>query len=60
MKKLSIDEISLQRLSGEKLKAAERFPITVVLDNIRSLHNVGSIFRTADAVRIKELVLCGI
>lgn len=60
MKKLSIDEIGLQRLSGEELKTAERFPITVILDNIRSLHNVGSIFRTADAVRIKELVLCGI
>ncbi|MGH1363219.1 MAG: RNA methyltransferase [Calditrichia bacterium] len=60
MKKLSIDEISLQRLSGDEVKTARRFPITVILDDIRSLHNVGSIFRTADAIRAKELILCGI
>ena len=60
MRKLSLDEIDRQRLSAQELEAAGRFPVTVVLDNIRSLYNVGSIFRTADAVRARELILCGI
>lgn len=60
MKKLSLDEIGEQRLTHEMLKATDRFPIYVLLDNIRSLYNVGSIFRTADAARIEKLILCGI
>lgn len=60
MKKLALDEIGQQRLSVEAAKNAPRFPVTVLLDNIRSLYNVGSIFRTADAARIEKLFLCGI
>lgn len=60
MKKLSYQEITLQRLSRETLKNTVRFPIFTVLDNIRSLYNVGSIFRTADAVRLGKLYLTGI
>lgn len=59
MKKLTHDEIALHRFTPEQLTEAERFPIYVLLDNIRSLYNVGSIFRTTDGARIKKLFLCG-
>lgn len=58
MRKLSMDE--LNRLSKEDFEAAEKLPIIIVLDNIRSLSNVGAFFRTADAFRIGALYLCGI
>jgi tRNA G18 (ribose-2'-O)-methylase SpoU len=58
MRKLSMDE--LNRLSKEDFAKAEKLPIIIILDNIRSLSNVGAFFRTADAFRIGELVLCGI
>ena len=58
MRKLSMDE--LNRISKEDFELAEKLPIIIVLDNIRSLSNVGAFFRTADAFRIKELLLCGI
>jgi len=58
MRKLTMDE--LNRLSVEEAQIVERVPITVVLDNVRSLLNVGSIFRTCDAFRIEKIVLCGI
>ena len=58
MRKLSMDE--LNRISKEDFEQAEKLPIIIVLDNIRSLSNVGAFFRTADAFRIKELLLCGI
>ena len=58
MRKLNMDE--LNRISKEDFEMAEKLPIIIVLDNIRSLSNVGAFFRTADAFRIKELVLCGI
>ncbi len=60
MKKLSYQEITSQRLSREVLKNTDRFPIFTILDNIRSLYNVGAIFRTADAVRLGKLYLTGI
>ncbi len=60
MKKLSLDEIGQNRLSPESARSENRFPIYVLLDNLRSLHNVGSIFRTSDAVRVKKLILSGI
>lgn len=60
MKKLSYQEITSRRLTPEELRKTERFPLITVLDNIRSLHNVGSIFRTADAVRLQKLYLTGI
>ena len=58
MRKLSMDE--LNRLNKEDFERAEKLPIIIVLDNVRSLSNVGAFFRTADAFRIGELVLCGI
>lgn len=57
MKKLVLDE--LNRLSVEEFKEAEKFPVVVILDNIRSMNNVGSFFRTCDAFRIDKLYLCG-
>ena len=50
----------MQRLSLEEFKAAEKLPLVVVLDDVRSLYNVGSIFRTCDAFRVEALCLCGI
>lgn len=44
----------------EAFRHAEKLPVVVVLDNIRSLHNVGAVFRTADAFRIEKICLCGI
>ena len=58
MKKLKTDE--LNRLSVSDFKNAGKNPIILVLDNIRSLNNVGSIFRTADAFRVEAIYLCGI
>ena len=58
MKKLSIEE--LHRISPEEFKQAKKIPLTVVLDNIRSMNNIGSIFRTSDAFRIEKICLCGI
>jgi len=58
MRKLKITE--LNRLSPEEFKQAEKTPVIVVLDNVRSLHNVGSVFRTADAFLIEAIYLCGI
>lgn len=50
----------LDRLSVEEFKKTEKSPIVLVLDNVRSLNNVGSAFRTADAFRIEKIYLCGI
>lgn len=58
MRKLKITE--LHRISAEEFKQAEKLPLTVVLDNVRSLHNIGAVFRTADAFRIECICLCGI
>jgi len=58
MRKLKITE--LKRLSPEDFKQTEKTPLIVVLDNVRSLHNVGSVFRTADAFLIEAIYLCGI
>ena len=57
-KKLLNDE--LERLSVGDFKKAQKVPIIIVLDNIRSLSNIGSVFRTADAFRIEAVYLCGI
>jgi tRNA G18 (ribose-2'-O)-methylase SpoU len=50
----------MQRLTPEEFQKAEKLPLTVVLDDVRSMHNVGSVLRTADAFRLEEVVLCGI
>ncbi len=50
----------LDRKTVEEFKAAEKTPLIIVLDNIRSLNNIGSVFRTADAFLIKKIYLCGI
>jgi len=57
MRKLLIEEMN--RLSVEEFKESDKFPFVIVLDNIRSLNNVGSFFRTADAFRARKLILCG-
>lgn len=58
MKKLKLEELG--RISPTEYKDAVKMPVTIVLDNIRSLHNVGSAFRTADAFLIEKIVLTGI
>jgi tRNA G18 (ribose-2'-O)-methylase SpoU len=58
MRKLENSE--LDRKSIEDFKQSEKTPIIIVLDDIRSLHNIGSVFRTADAFLIEKIVLCGI
>ena len=57
MRKLSMDD--LNRKTVEEFKAAEKIPVTIVLDNIRSMHNVGSVFRSADAFLVEKIILCG-
>lgn len=49
----------LGRLSPEGFKTAEKLPLIIILDNIRSMHNVGSVFRTADAFLCEQIMLCG-
>ena len=58
MRKLRNPE--LNRLSPEAYKQAEKLPLVVVLDNIRSCNNIGSVFRTSDALLIEKVYLCGI
>jgi len=57
-KKLKLWE--LDRVSEEEFKKQEKFPIIVILDNIRSLNNIGSFFRTSDAFNVEKVYLCGI
>ena len=52
--------IEMQRLTVEEFREAEKLPLIVVLDDVRSMHNVGSVFRTGDAFRIESVYLCGI
>lgn len=58
MRKLLNEE--LDRLTVEDFKKVDKIPFTIVLDNVRSLHNIGSVFRTADAFRLEAIYLCGI
>lgn len=58
MRKLANAELG--RLSVEEFKAAEKVPVIVVLDNVRSLNNIGSVFRTADSFLLEGVYLCGI
>lgn len=52
--------IEMQRLSVDEFRKAEKLPLIVVLDDVRSMYNVGSVFRTGDAFRIEAVYLCGI
>lgn len=58
MRKLKVTEMN--RISVAEFKEAEKMPLVVVLDNVRSLYNVGSVFRTSDAFRLQGICLCGI
>lgn len=58
MRKLKLDELG--RVSAEEYKVIDKHPIVVVLDNVRSMHNVGAVFRTSDAFLIDKIYLCGI
>src|SRR5438045_1898716 len=57
IKKLSMSE--LNRKTVDEFKRSEKFPVIVVLENIRSMYNVGSVFRTADAFLIEAIYICG-
>jgi rRNA methylases len=57
-RKKTMDE--LERLTPEQFKQTEKIPVVVLLDNVRSMHNVGSVFRTADSFAIQEIILCGV
>ncbi len=58
-RKLRHDELLAERLTNEEALAAERHPVSLLLHNIRSLYNVGSLFRTADAALAQKLIICG-
>ena len=58
MRKLTVED--LHRIDAATFRTAPKVPLVVVLDNIRSLHNVGAMFRTADAFVVEEIALCGI
>ncbi|MBR1545628.1 MAG: RNA methyltransferase [Prevotella sp.] len=55
-----IRTIEMQRLSVEEFRNADKLPLIVVLDDVRSMYNIGSVFRTCDAFRVEALYLCGI
>ncbi|MGI4728601.1 MAG: RNA methyltransferase [Janthinobacterium lividum] len=58
MRKLKLDE--LNRVDVETFKQQQKLPVTVVLDSVRSMHNIGSIFRTSDGFAVDQIFLCGI
>lgn len=60
MKARKLRNSELNRLTVDAFKGADKTPVVVVLDNVRSLHNIGSVFRTADAFLITKVYLCGI
>ncbi|OIP02819.1 MAG: RNA methyltransferase [Bacteroidetes bacterium CG2_30_33_31] len=55
-----LENIELNRMDVDEFKKSKKIPLTIILDNIRSLSNVGSVFRTSDAFLVKEIILCGI
>lgn len=58
MRKLKVTEMN--RLTVDEFRTSDKMPLTVVLDDVRSLYNVGSVLRSCDAFRVEEVVLCGI
>ncbi len=59
MRKLTYEEITCQRHTAVHMRTVNRFPVHVILENIRSMYNVGAMFRTSDAACIREMILCG-
>ncbi len=57
---LKVRTIEMKRLSVEEFQQAEKLPLTVVLDDVRSMYNVGSVLRTCDTFRVERVCLCGI
>lgn len=55
-----IQTIEMQRLTVEEYQTSEKLPLVVVLDDVRSMYNIGSVFRTADSFRVEAVYLCGI
>lgn len=55
-----LDVLEMNRISAEEFRRSSKIPLTVVLDDVRSMNNVGSVFRTADAFRVACICLCGI
>lgn len=60
MKHRKLKNSELDRINAEEYKASKKTPLIIILDNIRSLNNIGSVFRTADAFLVKKIYLCGI
>jgi len=58
MRKLNVSELG--RIDVDQFRKSKKLPVTVILDDVRSLYNVGSVFRTSDAFRIERIYLCGI
>ena len=58
MRKLNVTELG--RMDTDQFKTSRKLPLTVILDDVRSLYNVGSVFRTSDAFRVERIILCGI
>lgn len=58
MKKLTMLEMG--RMNADEFKSAVKMPLIIILDNVRSLNNIGSVFRTSDAFRVEAIYLCGI
>ena len=58
MRKLNVTELG--RIDVEQFKTSRKLPLTIILDDVRSLYNVGSVFRTSDAFRVETIILCGI
>jgi 23S rRNA (guanosine2251-2'-O)-methyltransferase len=59
-KRRKLDMEELNRISIDEFKVTEKMPLVIVLDNVRSLNNIGSVLRTCDALNVKEVFLCGI
>lgn len=58
MRKLNVTELG--RIDVEQFRNSNKLPLTIILDDVRSLYNVGSVFRTSDAFRVERIILCGI
>ena len=60
MKNRKLKNSELDRINADEYRAADKTPLIIILDNVRSLNNIGSVFRTADAFLVKKIYLCGI